>query len=219
MSTGDSADILGRVKRLIPNRWFAWVAPNRDAILGGLSDLAAWIYAFIGYARLQSRIATATGPWLDVISYDYLGRYLPRNGMTDQAFRTRILATILQERVTRAGMVTAITALTGTAPQIFEPWNTNDTGAYGVPTMGYGVGKGGWGNMNLPAQTFMMVKRAPLFIAPNVAGYGSPNSGYGVGTIEYIGSSSEEAEVEDSIIYATIEATKASGTTCWVHIH
>jgi hypothetical protein len=34
-------------------------------------------------------------------------------------------------------------------PKVFEPWNTYDTGAYGVPTVGYGVGQGGWGNMNL----------------------------------------------------------------------
>ena len=36
------------------------------------------------------------------------------------------------------------TALTDNTPKVFEPWNTYDTGAYGVPTVGYGVGQGGW---------------------------------------------------------------------------
>jgi len=39
-----------------------------------------------------------------------------------------------------------VTALTDNTPKVFEPWSTYDTGAYGVPTMGYGVGQGGWGN-------------------------------------------------------------------------
>jgi len=74
MATGDSNDILTRVKMLIPFRWFSWVAPIRDAILGGLSDSMAWCYSWIVYAKQQSRIATSTGPFLDLISYDFLGR-------------------------------------------------------------------------------------------------------------------------------------------------
>ena len=129
-ATGSSADIVERIKRLIPGRWFSWVAPNRDAILGGLSDLAAWGYNLISYARAQSRIATAYGVWLDIIGFDFLQRFITRGSMGDDAFRAFIKATILKERVTRTGMINGVTTLTGNAPWVFEPWNTYDTAAY-----------------------------------------------------------------------------------------
>jgi hypothetical protein len=130
MATGDSDDILGRVKAVIPFRWFAYVAPLCDAVLGGLSDLGAWCYSFYQYAVQQSRIATSTGPFLDLIAYDFFGRLLLRNGSTDSVFLTKIKALLFQERVTRAGMVGVITALVGTPPVIFEPWNPADAGAW-----------------------------------------------------------------------------------------
>jgi hypothetical protein len=130
MANGDSADILRRVKLTIPNRWFAFVAPLRDAVLGGISDGAAFCFNLIVYAASQARISTSTGPFLDLISFDFLGPNLPRNGLSDHAFVAKIKATILQERVTRQGMINAITALTGNPPVIFEPWNTNDAGGY-----------------------------------------------------------------------------------------
>jgi hypothetical protein len=129
-TTGSSADIVRRIHRVLPKRWFQWGAPIRDAILGGLSDSAAWCYDLIGYARAQTRLATAYGVWLDIFALDFLGRYLQRNGAPDDTFRAQIKATVLRERVTRKGMVNAVTALTGKAPWIFEPWNTGDTGAY-----------------------------------------------------------------------------------------
>jgi hypothetical protein len=131
-NTGTSADILTRVKALIPNRWFTYVAPLRDAVLGGLSDSAAWCYQWVAYAVQQSRLATSTGPFLDIIAYDFFQRNLLRNGSNDAAFLARIKALLFQERVTRAGMVNVLTTLTGKAPIIFEPWNTGDTGAYGI---------------------------------------------------------------------------------------
>jgi hypothetical protein len=132
MATGDSNDIVQRVKQLISGRWFSWTAPIRDAILGGLADSASWCYSWITFTRTQSRIATSTGLFLDLISYDFLGRHLPRNGTVDSVFRSKILATILQERVTRHGMFTALKTLTGTKPQIIEPWNTGDCGGWDI---------------------------------------------------------------------------------------
>ena len=145
---GDSADILARVKRLLPARWFSTEAPIRDAILGGVSDLSAWCYSFAYYVYAQMRIASASGPSLDLIAYDFLGLYLRRNGASDAVFRAKIKATILQERVTRAGMISALTTLTGTAPTIFEPWNTGDTGGWDAGGLGWagtlaGTGPGG----------------------------------------------------------------------------
>jgi hypothetical protein len=218
MATGDSNDILSRLKAVIPYRWFAYVAPIRDAVLGGLSDLAAWCYSWIVYATTQSRIATSTGPFLDLIAFDFLGRYLVRGGLSDNPFRARIMATILQERVTRAGMINALTLLTGQAPIIFEPWNTGDAGGYGCPNVAYGAA-GGWGSMNLPGQAFVTVTRTSGSGVPNVGGYGSNLGGYGIGATEYVGPSNEQIGITDDDIYATIITTKPTGVICWTKIN
>lgn len=217
MATGDSNDIVKRIKRLIPNRWFAWVAPVRDAILGGVSDSMSWGYGLIIYAKLQTRLATATGPWLDIFSYDFLGSYLQRKGLGDGLFRTVIRSTILQERVTRAGMANALSILTGSAPIIFEPWNTGDTGGYGQGTFAYGK-SGGWGSIQLPGQCFIKVRRNVGSGVPRAGGYGSSVGGYGKGSTEYDGPSIDQIGVTDDLIYATIEATKPTGVTCWTQI-
>ena len=132
MATGDSNDILKRVLREIPARWFSSVAPVSNAIMGGLADLSSWSYSWITYLRAQSRLATATGLSLDLIAYDFLGLYLRRKTLNDASFKAKIKSTILQERVTRNGMVSALTTLTGNAPVIFEPWNTGDAGAWNI---------------------------------------------------------------------------------------
>jgi hypothetical protein len=224
MSTGDRDDILERVKKLIPHRWFSWVAPYRDAVIGGLADGAAACYGLYQYAKAQSRLTTSTGPFLDVIAYDFLGRYLRRGGMADATFLSRIKATILQERVTRKGMISMLTALTGNVPIIFEPWNTRDTGAYSGPSakygsMGYGVGRGGYGNMNLPAQVFITVQRGGGSGVPGIAGYGTSIGGYGQGAIQLIGPDSETVGTTLDDIYAAIEATKPTGVTAWTQIN
>lgn len=223
--TTDSVDIVNRVKRLIPNRWFSFIAPYRDAILGGLADIAAWCRMWIQYARSQSRLSTAYGIWLDIFAYDFLGKYLTRNGANDDAFRIIIRATILQERVTRSGMIGAVTALTGKPPVIFEPWNTFDTGAYSSPrntgapqygSSGYAVGQGGYGNMLLNDQVFMKITRGSGSGVPGVEGYGNNIGGYGAGAIEYVGTSSELWGITDAMIYQMVNNTKPTGTTMWV---
>lgn len=327
MTIGTSADILDRVKKLIPRRWFSYVAPNRDAIIGGIADSAAWGYALTVYAKAQLRISTAYGIWLDIISYDYLNRFIIRGSMGDDAFRIFIKATILQERVTRAGMVKAITTLTNTTLWIFEPWNTFDTGAYTTPrpktyltnvsntvisnvgglgtpitifigdqspssvngfnsgdqvvvkgalttvtlvpheangvwfidvfrsgingwlvlrgssyahgsficgtttqlidstrpfaqygSMGYGVGQGGYGNMNLPGKAFMAITRSSPSGLPSIEGYGNTIAGYGTGSIEYISSWLAQIGITNAIIYNMINITKPTGTLMWVAI-
>ncbi len=225
MAIGDAADIILRIKRLIPTGWFAYVAPYRDAIFGGLADTAAWCYRLIVYAQAQSRLATAYGIWLDVFAYDFLGRFLTRSGAEDNTFRIIIRSTILQERVTRLGMIQAVTALTSKTPQIFEPWNTNDTGAYSSPagsgganygSFGYNVGSGGYGNMLLPCQTFMKITRLAGAGVPKVFGYNGNIGGYGIGAIEWIGVSAETVGITDAMIYDLISKTKPTGCTCWV---
>jgi hypothetical protein len=223
--TGSSANISDRIFKVLPKGWFQWGAAIRNAVVGGISDSASWCYGLIGYARAQTRLATAYGVWLDILAYDFLGRYLQRNGLPDATFRARIKATVLQERVTRAGMINAVTVLTGKAPIIFEPWNTYDTGAYSNSAagstcgqFGYGVGRGGYGSMALPAQTFMQVDPGPGAGIPGVGGYGSSVMGYGVGATEYAGPTIEESGVTPAMIYDLINKTKPTGAICWVAI-
>lgn len=221
---GSSANIAWRVWTNLPRKWWQWGAPIRDAIIGGLSDSASWCYAMIGYAKAQTRLATAYGVWLDILCYDFLGMNLTRAGSQDDAFRAVIKATVLQERVTRQGMIDAVLALTGKTPWIFEPWNTYDTGGYANSAsgqiaggqFGYGVGQGGYGNMNLPGQIFMKVYRGGPSGVPKVAGYGTPAGGYGVGAIEYISSEVAQIGVTNDMILRVINLTKPTGTTVWV---
>jgi hypothetical protein len=224
MTIGTAVDILARVKQTLSKGWFKWVAPYRDAVIGGLSDSASWNYGLVIYARAQTRLATAYGLWLDILSFDFLGRFLTRNGSSDDVFRAVIRATILQERVTRKGMISAILALTGNTPGIFEPWNTFDTGAYsgtdGIKygSMGYGVGRGGYGNMNLPGQVFINITRGSSSGVPNVDGYGNPSGGYGAGRTEYTGPLVPLAGVTNAIINAMVNMTKPTGSTAWIAI-
>jgi hypothetical protein len=234
MATGDANDIVRRVKRLIPTRWFAYVAPLRDAVVGGLADGAAWCYGWITYARSQSRLATANGLFLDIYVNDFLGRFLQRNGLDDPTFSSLARATILKERVTRAGMAAAVTTLTGSAPWIFEPWNTGDTGAWSnshqtYGQMGYGVGIGGWGGMNYTAQVFMKVVRGANSGVPKAAGYGTyaggwsgPNTAHGeggpYGAIELAGSFVRLEGVTDQVIENLITYTRPTGVTVWLQI-
>lgn len=223
MSTGDSNDILNRVKQVLPKRWFQWIAPYRDALLGAIADRAAWCFSWIGYARSQTRISTAYGIWLDIIAFDFLGPFLPRNGAKDTAYRALIQGTILQERVTRKGMIQIVTNLSGQPPFVFEPWNTGDTGAYSSPLpggfkcgqFGYGVGIGGYGSMQLPAQTFMKIFRSVSAGIPLVEGYGDPVGGYGAGAVEYTGGATPLNGVTDAMILDAINKTKPTGSIVW----
>lgn len=150
MAKGDSKDLLARVKQLIPSRWFSTGAPIRDAIMGGISDTAAWVYSLTDYVKTQSRIATATGLWLDLIAFDFLGLYIRRKQLNDKNFRAKIKATILQERVTRKGMISAVKTLTGATATIFEPWSPQDAGAWNKGSIAWSAGAygsvpgGGW---------------------------------------------------------------------------
>jgi hypothetical protein len=221
MAVIDSDNLKERVKSLLPRRWWAWVAPMRDAIIGGTSDLAEWSYGLILYARSQTRLATANGIVLDILCYDFLRRNLKRDSLTDVEFRALIKATIFTERVTRNGMSAAVQTLTGKAPWIFEPWNTGDTGAYSNASQtygqfGYGVGIGGYGNMELPGQVFMKVTRSAGSGVPAVTGYSGYAGGFGQGSIEYVDSDTALAGITNQQIENLIVHTKPTGVTVWM---
>lgn len=133
MAIGDQADIFGRIKAVLPNRWFGGISPLLDAITQGLANSSAFIYSLYLYAKLQTRILTATDGWLDMVAADFFGAALLRNAnQTDASFRARIIINMFRERGTRNAITKVLTDLTGRAPIIFEPQRPKDTGAYGA---------------------------------------------------------------------------------------
>lgn len=214
---GSADDIVQRVKVLLPKRWWSFVAPIRDAILGGIADLSSWSYSLIVYAKLQSRVAWATDIWLDIISRDYFGNTLPRKtNESDAVFRLRIQKELIRERVTRKGMITAIEDLTGLSAVIFEPWNTGDTGAWDNGTFALDIA-GGWGDY-LPAQSFLNVTPPGL---QGIVGIGGWDTGYlawdgGIGM--WADMSLIVGSVTTQDIYDTINKTRPTGSIVWTQL-
>jgi hypothetical protein len=223
MATGSQSDIQARLTALLPAEWFvSGQTPIVQAILAGFANGLAFIYSALAYVRLQTRIATATDGFLDLIARDYLGSSLVRSlGQSDTSFRARILAAIIRERATRNGMSKALTQLTGRAPTIFEPQNPADTGCYGGAAIGYSVA-GGYGSLSIPFQAFVTAYRSAGGGIASVAPYGVPGGavggGYGVGALEYGSASFISGAVLDSDIIATVNAVRPAGTTIWMRI-
>ena len=144
-TVGSSASMQRRLRSLIPGGWFGrtgtWIgAPSLvyEAVLGGIGDGLAWAYTLLWQARQQTRIGTASGWFLDLIGWDFFGsRFVRRQGEMDATWRARMIAEIFRPRVTRAGITRAVTDFVGAPPQLFEPWNTGDCGAYDVGTLAY----------------------------------------------------------------------------------
>jgi hypothetical protein len=215
--TGDASDMLARLKSLLPLRWFPDATPVLDALLAGLSDGWAWLHSMLGYAKLQTRIATATDTFLDLVAQDCFGGALPRRlGEDDTTFRARIRRELLRDRATRAAMVAVLTDLTGRAPIIFEPARPADTGAWGI-ALGYGAA-GGWGSLMLPFQSFVTAFRPLGSGVPLIAGWGSPAGGYGAGAAAYASIAMVQSQVSDAEINAAIARTTPVAATAWTRI-
>jgi hypothetical protein len=221
---GSAADMIARLVALLPLRWFGDVTPVLSAVLAGLADGWAWLYTMLTYARLQTRIATATDTFLDLISQDFFAAALPRRfGETDSAFRARIQAEMLRPRATRAAVIGELVNLTGRTPVVFEPARPADTGAYGkAQSLGYCVA-GGWGSLLLPFQFFVTAYRAIGTGVPLVAGWGHASTangagGWGVGAIEYASLAQVQSQVTDADIDAAIAGTVPVAVTAWTRI-
>lgn len=218
MSTGDQADIARRLKQILPPSWFPDPAPNLWAFLQGFSNVAAWLYSLVAFARLQTRISTASGFFLDLMSFDFFGRNFPRSPAleTDLAFSTGIKKELLRVRATRAGLIQALVDLTGRAPLVFEPQNASDTGGYGVD-LGYDL-RGGYGSMLMPYQALVTAYRPSSSGIPGVAGYGFAYGGYGLGAIEWGDVSYIIGAVTDAQIYARIASVTPQGVVAWTRL-
>jgi hypothetical protein len=214
---GTASDMLARLTALLPLRWFADSSPLLSALLSGLSEGWAWLYAMLGYVRAQTRIATATDSLLDLVSQDFFSEGLPRRfGESDAAFRTRIQRELLRPRATRVALIGELVGLTGRMPVVFEPARPADTGAYGVAG-GYGA-SGGYGSLSLPFQCFVTAYRPLGTGVPLVGGWGSPAAGWGVGAGQYVSLAMVQSQVTDAEIDAAIASTLPVAVTAWTRI-
>ena len=214
---GDQQDMLRRIKTVLPARWFADASPVLDGVLNGLAAGWAWVYGLLGFVVAQTRIATATGVWLDMIARDCFGTRLSRRGgQADDVFRARILRELLRERGTRGAISAVLQDLTGRTPVIFEPARIADTGAYDAG-IGYGVA-GAWGCLNLPYQCFVTAFRPHGNGIAQVSGWGAPAGGYGRGALEYASLGMVQGQVTDADINAAVAGVLPVATIAWTRI-
>ncbi|MGM3277895.1 hypothetical protein [Ralstonia sp. 24A2] len=220
MATGDQQDIFARIRGYLP-RWFGDVAqsPVLNALLQGLAYSGAYVYTLYAYARLQTRIRTASDGWLDMIAADYFGTSIQRRtGQSDASFRANIIANVLRERGTRNAIVRVLTDLTGRAPIVIEPNRPADCGAYDAPNSGYGMA-GAYGQVSLTYQAFVQAYRPFGSGIPNVAGYSIVTTGYNVPSQgEYTDLSMSSNTVSDADIYAAIESVRPAASIVWTRI-
>ncbi|MBS3022995.1 hypothetical protein [Acidiphilium multivorum] len=215
---GSAVDMAARLKMVLPAGWFADATPVLDQVLGGLGALWAGLYALIGAVRRQTRIATASGPMLDIAARDYLGgRIVRRAGEADAAFSMRIRANLLAPKATRAALAAAITAETGRAPAIFEPANTGDTGGYGANTLGYGA-RGGYGSLALPYQCFVTAYRPLVAGSGASGGFGYGPGGYSTSPLAWSDLAQDVGLATDADIYATIAGVLPVNAIAWTRL-
>lgn len=225
MAAGDQNDLLARIKATLPS-WYPTSSPILDALLSGFANVAAYVYGLIAYAKLQTRIATATDGWLDLIAFDFFGRRMPRGNRTDALYRSAILSELFRTRATRQSYIDVLTGLTGRAPIIFEPARPMDTGAYAPGPSGDGKGyglaygvAGGYGSLLMPYQVLVTAFRPATAGIPNVIGYGGPAGGYSTpSTFEYGSLAMIQGTVTDASIYSAVDNVRAAGITAWVAI-
>jgi hypothetical protein len=114
---GDQQDMLSRLWTVLPARWFPDEAPILTGLLSGLASAWSWSYDLLQYVDAQTRIATATDIWLDIIAQDYFGsRVTRRVGQGDDAFRDAIRRELFRERGTRGAVASVLQDLTGRPP-------------------------------------------------------------------------------------------------------
>ena len=219
MATGDQNDIYTRLKALLPPTWFGDSSPFLEGALNACASVLSWCYSLYVYARLQTRITTATGGWLDLAAYDYFGTSLQRPaGMSDDLFRNQMKINLFRARGTRQAIIDILEELTGNTPTIFEPQRPLDTGSYGGPMIGYGVA-GGYGSVLIPYQAFVIAYRPKGTGIPYVAGYQTTPAGYSSPSRgQYVSQEMVTGKVTDAQVYEAVAAVKMEGTLVWVKL-
>ena len=154
---GDQDDFAARLRLTLPNGWFADVAPVLDGLLAGLGSAWAALYGLLQTVRVQSRLATVTGQFLDLACVDYFGGRLSRRaGEADAGLRARLFVAMRRERATRAGLISAAAAAGYTAV-VFEPSRPADTGAYSTAGQLAWSVSGGYGSLQMPLECLVVL--------------------------------------------------------------
>jgi hypothetical protein len=187
MATGDQADCTNRLLLLLPP-WFVQGGSSvLSAVLQGSAYVLSFCFSLIEFSRLQTRIGTATGGWLDLIAYDFFGYTIQRAlGQADASFRKTIEENILPAAGSRQALISSLISLTGREPVIYDPWNPGSVGGYGIGNLAYGVA-GQYGSYVLPGEFFITAFR--------------PNDGFHTAT--------------DAQIYARIAGLIPAGSRAW----
>ncbi len=158
------------------------------------------------FTKAQTRVQTASGSFLDLISQGYFGGALPRlQYEADPAYAGRIEYNLTAPRGTRDGMSQMLQQLTGNTPIIFQPNRLPDCLALAsltdissagggapltsvdggifeppYPCFGYqasgAVSVAAWGTLTMPCQVFIIV-------APPVTGAAIYSSYDGLGSL------------------------------------
>lgn len=220
MATGDQADILRRIHQILPPWFPAGASPNLDAVLGSATYAGSFVYGLIQFTRAQARLSTASGGWVDMTGYDYFQRSFVRpTGWTDAQYVAAIKQRLLNPNGTRPGMVSGVTALTGRAPTICEPWNPGDTMCWDTPqTGGWDVGPGRWADVVYNNQVFIIAYRSNTGGVANVGGWDTVQAGWDTPAAWEWADSLAVGQVTDAQIYATIASLMPAGTIAWVAI-
>ena len=216
--TGTTSDMAARIMSVLPTNWFSDTSPNLYALVTGLGSLWSWLYGLLQSVRLQSRIATASGIFLDIAAQDYCGGALSRRvSESDGLFSARIRANVLAPRVTRQALIAALVQLTGRHPNIFEPRNPSDSGGYSTNTLGYNL-TGGYGSMLLPYQVFVTAYRPNLTTVSNSGGYNLGPGGYNNPPMFYVEINQDSGTLSDAEIYNTIAAMLPVNAIAWTRL-
>jgi hypothetical protein len=155
---GDQQDFVGRLASVLPSPWFTDTNPVRDGLLNGLAQAWAWLYGLLQAVIPETRIATASGSWLDLVAQDFFGTRVRRAaGETDAALRAQISLEMQRQWATRTGLIIKLAELTGRTPMVIEPANPGDTGVWGA-ACGW-ARAGAWGSLELPFQFFVTAYR------------------------------------------------------------
>jgi hypothetical protein len=203
---GNRADMLARIKAVLPSRWFGDSTPVLDGALSGAASAWSMIYGQLSYA-----------------SNDFFGGDFPRRlSESDANYRSRILLELVRERGTRRAVVAALTDLTGRRPAVIEPWRPADTGAWAEVGgascgLGYGVA-GAWGSREAPYQFFVRALRPIEMGVPYLAGYGDACGGYGRGAVAWMSGSAMGTQATDQEIYLRVAEVLPVCATAWVSI-
>lgn len=220
MTTGDLVDIGARLKALQPAGWYPDSTPVLDGVIAGMAAPLAQSFTQLAFFFRQTRVATAEGMFLDLIARDYFGEsgLVRRPSELDDNYRARITRMLLAPRGTRQAIQSAVEAVTGLSPLIFEPSNVNDTGAWDCPYLAFDT-SGAWGATDMPRTALVTVLTPQQTSTSSVVGYDCIGGGWDVGQFVFdSGENVQNTVLDDADIYEAIDYAKPISSKPWTMI-